>query len=425
MDAGAVRRRFAVSRPSVAEFGLAPFPREGAAASRFRIPADMVHACRHRSTHLPVTTPMNRQPCRLLCQGMAILLLGVACASGAAAADGSSDHAGGTWQPAPYTLGHGLYFPGVGLRVGGYADFNYYDVQGARSNYDVRDLSLFLTQDIGTRWQLFGEVEAANPVNSRGHTDVDNTQLDVERLYIDYHANPYVNLRFGKFLTPIGEWNLVHADPLTWTISRPLSTSAAFALHAAGAMVFGTVPVRGRDLDYWVFADDTKNLNIGNNQENAYTNLGATQTLQNRFRHALGGRVLYHLGDALSIGASALSYQLQSPRDKYFLGGVDFNWTTRYVGFTGEAIYRRSSDNRPDERGGFVQTEIPLWRRLYLIERYERYRSSMPQQTSTIRTTAINFKPIEGIVLKLEYREGTGNLALAPSGWLASAAILF
>lgn len=368
---------------------------------------------------------MNRYLCRLLRHGLAALLLGAACASGAMAAD-SSNSSGSIWQTAPYTLGQGLYFPAPGLRIGGYADFNFYDVQGTKTSYNVHDFSLFLTQDIGAQWQLFTEIDAANPVTSRGRTDVDDAELDVERLYIDYHANPYINFRFGKFLTPVGEWNLVHADPLTWTISRPLSTSAAFALHSTGAMMFGTLPVKGNDLDYWVFADDTKNLRIGDDQDNAYTNFGTTETLQNNFRQAFGGRVLYHLfGDSLSVGASALSYELESPRDKYFLSGLDFNWTTHYIGFTGEAIYRSSTDNRPDERGGFLQTQIPLWRRFYFIERYERYRSSTPEQTSTIRTTAINFKPIEGVVLKLEYRDGTHNLLLAPTGWLASAAILF
>ncbi|MBD8872019.1 porin [Rhodanobacter sp. DHB23] len=368
---------------------------------------------------------MNRYLCRLLRHGVASLLLfGLVHAADAMAADG--DNAGSVWQPAPYTLGQGLYFPETGLRIGGYTDFNFYDVQRTRSSYDVHDFSLFLTQDIGTQWQFFAEIDGANPVTSRGRTDVDDAEVDVERLYIDYHANPYVNFRFGKFLTPVGEWNLVHADPLTWTISRPLSTSAAFALHATGAMMFGTLPAHGNDLDYWVFADDTKNLRIGDDQDNAYTNFGTTETLQNNFRQAFGGRVLYHLfGDSLSIGASALSYELESPRDKYFLSGLDFNWTTHYIGFTGEAIYRSSTDNRPDERGGFVQTEIPLWRRLYFIERYERYRSSTPERTSTIRTAAINFKPVEGIVLKVEYRDGTHNQLLAPTGWLASAAILF
>ncbi|MFK2876858.1 porin [Rhodanobacter hydrolyticus] len=367
---------------------------------------------------------MNRYLCRFLRYGVAALLFGLAHASVAVAAD--SGNASSVWQPAPYTLGQGLYFPSTGLRIGGYADFNFYDVQGTKTSYNVHDFSLFLTQDIGAQWQLFTEIDAANPVTSRGRTDVDDAELDVERLYVDYHANPYVNFRFGKFLTPVGEWNLVHADPLTWTISRPLSTSAAFALHATGAMMFGTLPVHGNDLDYWVFADDTKNLRIGDDQDNAYTNFGTTETLQNNFRQAVGGRVLYHLfGDSLSVGASALSYELESPRDKYFLSGLDFSWTTHYIDFTGEAIYRSSTDRRPDERGGFVQTEIPLWRRFYLIERYERYRSSTPEQTSTIRTTAINFKPIEGIVLKIEYRDGNHNLLLAPTGWLASAAILF
>lgn len=369
----------------------------------------------------PVDNPMNRYLCRFLRRGVAALLLAAACSSGATAAGAAS-----VWQPAPYTLGQGLYFPQAGLRIGGYTDFNFYDVQGTRSSYNVRDFSLFLTQDIGAQWQLFAEIEAANPVSSRGRTDVDDAELDIERLYADYHANQYVNFRFGKFLTPVGEWNLVHADPLTWTISRPLSTAAAFALHAAGAMMFGTFPVHGNDLDYWMFADDSKNLDIGDDQNNAYTNFGTTETLQNNFRQAIGGRVLYHLaGGALSIGASALSYELEAPRSRYFLSGLDFNWTTRYIGLTGEAIYRSGTDDRPDERGGFVQTEIPLWRRFYLIERYERYRSSTPAQTSTIRTTAVNFKPVEGIVLKLEYRDGSDNLLLAPSGWLASAAILF
>lgn len=369
----------------------------------------------------PVDNPMNRYLCRFLRRGVAALLLAAACSSGATAAGAAS-----VWQPAPYTLGQGLYFPQAGLRIGGYTDFNFYDVQGTRSSYNVRDFSLFLTQDIGAQWQLFAEIEAANPVSSRGRTDVDDAELDIERLYADYHANQYVNFRFGKFLTPVGEWNLVHADPLTWTISRPLSTAAAFALHAAGAMMFGTLPVHGNDLDYWMFADDSKNLDIGDDQNNAYTNFGTTETLQNNFRQAIGGRVLYHLaGGALSIGASALSYELEAPRSRYFLSGLDFNWTTRYIGLTGEAIYRSGTDDRPDERGGFVQTEIPLWRRFYLIERYERYRSSTPAQTSTIRTTALNFKPVEGIVLKLEYRDGSDNLLLAPSGWLASAAILF
>lgn len=365
---------------------------------------------------------MNSSTRRLLRLSIAALLLWLAHAPVAMATDDGDSG----WQPAPYSLGQGLYFPGQGLRIGGYADLNFYSVQGTKTSYNVRDLSLFVTQDLGTRWQLFGEFEATNPVNSDGRGDGDDAEIDIERLYADYHANQAITFRFGKFLTPVGEWNLVHADPLTWTVDRPLSTSAAFSRHANGAMMLGTLPVHGNDLDYWVFADDSKDLNIGRDQDNAYTNFGTTETLQNSFRQAIGGRVLYHLlGDSLDIGASTVNYELESPREKYLLSGIDFSWNSRYVSFTGEGIYRSSTSNRPDERGGFVQAEVPVWRRLYLIGRYERYRSSTPAQTTTIRTTAINYKPIEGIVLKVEYRDGSHNQLLAPTGWLASVAVLF
>ena len=340
----------------------------------------------------------------------------------ALAADGDN-----SWQPAPYSLGQGLYFPGQGLRIGGYADFNFFDVQGSPTTYNVRDLSLFVTKDVGTSWQLFSELEVSSPLNVAGsRTQGDDARFNIERLYADFHANESITFRFGKFLTPIGEWNLVHADPLTWTVSRPLTTTDAFARHATGVMMFGTVNAKGNDLDYWIFADDSKNLGIGQDQDDADADLGANTTLQNNFRQAVGGRVLYHLlGDTLTVGASSVDYELETPREKYLLTGVDFNWTTRYVSFTGEGINRSSTDNLPNEYGGFLETEIPLWSRLYLIGRYERYRSSTPSQITTIRTEALNYRPINGIVLKLEYRDGYHNLLLAPTGWLMSIAVLF
>ncbi|WP_329741848.1 porin [Dyella sp. A6] len=333
-----------------------------------------------------------------------------------------------SWQMAPYTLGQGLYFPQQGLRIGGYADLHYYDIQDQRATYSVRDISLFATKDLGTRWQLFGELDAGNTVDlSAGHATSSDSELDVERLYLDYHASQSVSFRFGKFLTPFGEWNLIHADPLTWTVSRPLTTSAAFARHAAGAMMYGTVPVHGNDLDYWVYGDDSTDLGVGQDQDRAYSAFGADGTVRNNFRRALGGRLLYHLlGDRLGIGMSVLDYELQQPRQHYRLAGLDFNWNGRWLDLTGEAIRRSGgTTGRSGDKGGFVELEVPLRQRLYLVGRYERYSSAVLEQTSTIRTLGLNYRPIPGIVLKLEHRSGNHNLELAPTGWLASVAVLF
>ncbi|HUW54836.1 MAG TPA: hypothetical protein VMV99_15605 [Rhodanobacter sp.] len=337
----------------------------------------------------------------------------------------SSDAA---WQAQPYKLGQGLYFPQQGLRIGGYANLHYYDVRDHRTTLAINDLSLFLTKDIGTRWKLFTEVEASNVLSvNGGRSTRRDSDIDVERLYVDYLAHQGITLRFGKFLTPVGQWNLIHADPLVWTVSRPLVTTAAFSQHATGAMMLGTVTLLHRDLDYWLFADDSKSLDPARNRDLAYDAFGADSSLQNNFQHAVGGRVLYHmLDDRLSVGASYLDYTIRQPNQHYRLVGLDFSWSGEYFNLSGEGIHRTSAGaDVPAEYGGFLQTEIPLAQRLYLVGRYERYRSSIPPQSTTVRVVALNFHLQPGIVLKLERRDGTNNAGLSPSGWLAAVAVLF
>ena len=366
---------------------------------------------------------MSRYPRRALGLGVIALLASLCGATPSSAADASEGHA---WQPAPYTLGQGLYFPALGLRIGGYADVHFFDLDGSRSESSLRDVSLFVTKDVGSRWQLFTELAMSRTVNVAGASnDGGDAEVDVERLYADLHASPAVTFRFGKFLTPVGEWNLVHADPLTWTVSRPLSTSAAFARHATGAMAFGTVTVKGRDLDYWVFADDSQNLGLGQDADDAFTDYTGDRSPRNNFRHAVGGRVLYHLaGDSINVGASFVSYQLEQPRHDYQLAGIDFTWTTRYVELTGEAIYRSGPSQLSAERGGFIEAGVPIAPRLYLIGRVERYHTSIPETTTTVRTEGINYRPVPGLVLKLEHRNGRGG-DIVPAGWLASVSVLF
>lgn len=334
----------------------------------------------------------------------------------------------GDWSTAPYSLGQGMYFPAQGLRLGGYANLQYYDVANESPTLNTRDISLFVTKDLGSRAQLFTELDAGDAIQLGGsRANRRHSELDVERLYVDYRANPWLNVRVGKFLTPVGQWNQVHADPLTWTVSRPLATSSAFARHAAGAMAFGTVTAHGHDLDYWVFADDSRDFDVGPDQDRAYAASGADLPNRNNFRHALGARVLWHAhDDRFTLGMSALGYRLDVPRQSYRLVGLDFGWNGRYFSLDGEGVYRKGgSPGRSAETGGFVEAEVPLARQLFLIGRLERYRASAPLQTLTLRTLALNFRPVPGLVFKLEHRDGNRSTELAPPGWLASFAVLF
>ena len=134
------------------------------------------------------------------------------------------------WNAQPYQLGQGLYFPQQRLRIGGYSSVHLYDIDSQPRTLSVQDLSLFVTKHVGKRWKLFTEMEIGDALTvTEDETTTKNADFDIERLYADYHATPQATIRFGKFLTPIGQWNLIHADPLVWTVTRPLTSSAAFS----------------------------------------------------------------------------------------------------------------------------------------------------------------------------------------------------
>jgi len=149
--------------------------------------------------------------------------------------------------------------------------------------------------------------------------------------------------------------------------------------------------------------------------------------LTNDFVHAAGGQVVYHmLGDRLSIGASFLSYELKYPQQQYRLGGLDFDWLGPNFELSGESVYRTAAGPQiPAEYGGYLQAVVPLPSQFYLVGRYEHYRNSIPNETAGIRTIGIDYRPLPGLVWKLERDDGDHNYAWVPHGWFASFGVLF
>jgi hypothetical protein len=335
------------------------------------------------------------------------------------------------WEPEPYQLGQGLYFPQQGLRVGGYADVHYFGLDNYAKSASVDDLSLILTEDIGSRWKLLSETDLSDAVTLTGRGgSTSDASLEIERLYADYYASSAATFRFGKFLTPVGQWNLIHADPLVWTTSRPLSTSAAFSTSATGAMMYGTRTFVQDDLDYTLYIDDTQAFGFLNDADHAYGSYGsagAINPLKNEFDRAAGGQVHYHLhDDQLSLGASFVTYDLQDPRKKYRLAGLDFDWMGPGIELNGEGVYRTAHDPQtPSEYGGYLQAVVSLPDQLFLVGRYEHFRNSTPNVTDNISTLGLNYRGVRGLVLRIERTHDSHDYSGLPSGWFASVSVLF
>jgi hypothetical protein len=313
-----------------------------------------------------------------------------------------------------YRLGSGYSVGETGLRIGGYANTEAGVLRADPWNFNVSDLSLFLTWDNGSRLRFFSELEAGDLLSAGKHQALgtQNAHFEFERFYLDGLVNNNLTVRLGKFLTPVGQWNLIHAAPLVWTTSRPVATENLFSPHASGLMMHGSVSIANRQLEYSVYGDMSESID--------------PYRSNNPFKNALGAHLRYFLNDTLQIGASFANFVLHDLQPtRYYLTGLDVAWSYHKFELSTELVYRTSNHaNSASTWQGFAQSVIPLSQHWFVIGRYEFF--EQPQdKTGQVGLLGLAYRPLPPIVWKLEYRLGTHNETLAPDGLLASFALLF
>ncbi len=319
--------------------------------------------------------------------------------------------------PDSYTLGSGLPLGSSGIRLGGYitADFENPSDQLATLTFD--DASLFVFGDLGSRVRFFMEAEATQfwQVDSTGRVNAKNNG-DLERLYFDYlHADAF-KVRAGKFLTPVGTWNEIHPDPLTWTVSRPVATLATFPTFTTGVQAFGTWAGASRDVDYNVFVQHNPSLD--------------RSTGERHTEQMVGGRIRLRQG-AWEVGVPVVRYVEYTTADVVKFSGVDLVARSGRLEVRGEATTGRVRSTGGDTRTEFaeyLQGLVALTDRLFLVGRQERAHSR-DDLTYTAASAGVLFRPLPAMSIKLELQAQSGRFFAtdAPKGnqLLAGFGVLF
>lgn len=315
-----------------------------------------------------------------------------------------------------YQLGHGLRLGDSGFTLGGYGDLAFTETADASQwALGLDALSGFLWWDSGNRWHFFTELELADAlILSPGNSTTDQASVVLERLYFDYVLRDEAKFRIGKFLTPVGRWNLIHAEPLVWTTSRPLITEATFPTNATGAMVYGVLPIGSEGVEYSVYASPGEEL------------FPAPRT--DTFNEAYGGHVKFSPLPHTQIGLSFVDFELtQSANNRRKLYGVDFVWAWRRFELSGEFAYRstRLKQGSGDERGSYVQMVVPLGPKLFGIGRYESFHESGAQRDLNLYLGGFNYRLNPAVSLKAEYGRASDNDIGIVDGFKASIAVLF
>ena len=327
----------------------------------------------------------------------------------------------------PYVLGSGYPLPWLGLTAGGYVTLRGGNLEGEPVKAVVKDLSLFLSTDLSARWHFFTELELGDALTwTSDGLSVSDAEFDVERLYLDRNLAPRATLRLGKFLTPVGRWNLIHADPLVWSVFRPLTTSAAFARHASGVALLGTWPFAESTLDYQVYADDSSAIDPGAGYEPTFLDAPVTPNPNNVFDHGAGLRLHYLAFDnSLQLGFSAARFTLTHQPGTKSLVGADLFYVSSGMELTGEAVYREDAGGDGPEWGGFAQLVLPAGHGFYAVLSAERFKAEGYSQATDIGHLGIAYRPIPPLSVKIELQESQGAEELAPDGWQVSMSVLF
>ncbi|MCK5768864.1 hypothetical protein [Algiphilus sp.] len=303
---------------------------------------------------------------------------------------------------------------GQRLHFGGYAEIETADTQRDAPSLSLDRLSLIGSWTSPQRWSGLVELELKRAlVLQPGDSGVDGARPVLERAYIDFAQSDALQLRLGKFLTPIGRWNQLHAAPLTWTTSRPLITEDTFPTNATGGMLRGVLPVMGDALEWSLFVTPGEEL---------FREAGEPS-----FERAYGVRLTQGFGPHLRLGISVADFEERNDGERKTLYSTDFLYTRTGFELSGELALRQRSrtTRREDETGLYLQAVAPISGRLFAVARFETFAGADNADDLHLYIGGLTWRLSPTLVLKAEYRTTTENPGDVPEGLLGSVAVLF
>jgi hypothetical protein len=312
-----------------------------------------------------------------------------------------------------YHTGRGLRLGKTGLTIGGFATASLEWLEGGEGEGGIEGVNFLLSFDPVPFVHVFSELEIEQIAELK--TGFEGIRSDpgvtAERLYVDLGASDLANLRFGKFQTPIGRWNLTLAEPLTWTTSDPLIVEDVFDELSTGAMLWGSAFPRGGALSYALYGTFLDPIAPDRDAPPAERSAGVHLEWA-----SLGG---------WTVGASYFASE-QPGGEWNHLGGVDGLWRPHErVELTAEAIFGEGSREDGGQWGLYAQAVVETFPTLYAVGRYERFDPPGPGRAVDLFDLGVAWVPVPYIRVKVDYRFADHFDDLSEPGLRSSFSVLF
>lgn len=316
--------------------------------------------------------------------------------------------------PIEYAFGRGLRFESLGLNIGGFTAIEFeQEVDG--DILEIEGLNFLVLWDYFDWFGAFMELEVG-PLfthDFKSGESSSDVKAEFERLYGDFILGDPLRFRFGKYQTPVGRWNLVPAEPFTWTASQPLFLEEQFAEQQTGGAFQGSFYPGDARLNYWLYSQFLPPLQLNPDPaDDAFAD------------YSVGARVEYWgYEDRWSVGASFLAQELEG--DWTYLAGLDAELWLGPLELSSE--WQITRGDRPEDEFWdiYLQGVLPLFWGFHLVARYEHFDPFGKQGDVDLGDIGITWIPVPWIRMKVDYRIPTRETEDAIQGVNASFSLVF
>ncbi len=307
------------------------------------------------------------------------------------------------------------------FNVYGYANVVAEVPSAGKSRLAVSDLSLFVTGHVNKWLNPFFEAELSNiTVLQEGGSLFSNNSSDavLERLYNESHLTSNLSMRAGKILTPFGEWNLIHAAPLVWTTTRPMTTYRSFNQFTSGiSLAYADTRSALPEIQLYV-------------QPDGEILPKPTSIAARKYERIAGLHLNWPFGLNEKLGLSIQHAHVKNTGEQQALAGLNFSKEFDRLAFETEAVHalisgKNTARVRDNEWGVYLQGAYILNIQWKLLGRYEHFADRGYNTASGNSLLGVSFRSAPSTVWKLEYVKQHGQQLDVSTGLFASFSELF
>lgn len=297
----------------------------------------------------------------------------------------------------------------------------------ANAKLELDDLSIYVSSNINRWINPFVEAEYfGKTIWNKQNFNKNKGKFIFERLYNDFIVNKNDRIRLGKFLAPIGYWNLIHAAPLVWTVNRPLTSTYSYSNYITGLEYGHSIDTfDGSRLDVYVQLGDEFNAKPLTEHPRRYSKIiGASWTLTDNLDTR--SSIDFQYAKVKSNGSKRTTVSFHRV---WYLQSWDIDTQLIYTNISNTKPIDFSLGNVHErdgwDGGGYLQARYRLSNHLNIYGRTEFFHIAQQQQGGQNFILGARYKMYHWGNINVEYKTGTGVNAISDDGLILSYNAMF